>query len=57
MITYWQQEDGKLVKKNQNELNSNKNTWVDARCVTRDDIQELISSIVSGSILYVSSNS
>lgn len=41
MITYWQQEDGKLVKKNQNELNSNKNTWVDARCVTRDDIQEL----------------
>ena len=41
MISYWQQEDGKLTKVNQNTLNPNKNTWVDARCVTRDDIVEL----------------
>ena len=41
MITYWQQEDGKLVKKSIDDINPNKNTWVDARNVTRDDIQNL----------------
>lgn len=41
MITYWQQENGKLVKRDEEELNRDRNTWVDARCVTRDDILEL----------------
>lgn len=41
MITYWQQENGKLIKKNEEELDESKNTWVDARCVTRDDIKNL----------------
>lgn len=41
MITYWQQENGKFVKKDENELDGTKKTWVDARSVTRDDIQEL----------------
>ncbi|WP_407400579.1 magnesium transporter CorA family protein [Treponema sp.] len=41
MITYWQQENGRLVKKDENELERTQNTWVDARCVTRDDIKEL----------------
>ncbi len=41
MITYWQQEDGKLVKKDEEELNRRMKTWVDARMVTRDDIVEL----------------
>lgn len=38
MITYWQQEDGKLVELAPEELNVNKKIWVDARSVTRDDI-------------------
>ena len=41
MISYWQQENGKLVKKEQDELDTTQNTWVDARSVTRDDIHEL----------------
>ncbi len=41
MITYWQQVNGKLVDMSREELDSEKNTWVDARCVTRDDIKEL----------------
>ena len=41
MITYWQQENGRLVTKEYEELDSEKNTWVDARSVTRDDIHEL----------------
>ncbi|MBP5251292.1 MAG: magnesium transporter CorA family protein [Treponema sp.] len=41
MISYWQQENGKLIKKEQDELDPAKNTWVDARSVTRDDINEL----------------
>lgn len=41
MITYWQQENGKLVKRDEEELDRDRNTWVDARCVTRDDILEL----------------
>jgi magnesium transporter len=41
MITYWQQENSKFVKKDEDELNSKQNTWVDARSVTRDDIQTL----------------
>ena len=38
MITFWQQENGKLTKKNEDELDGKKKTWVDARSVTRDDI-------------------
>lgn len=41
MITYWQQEKEKFIRKDENELDLEKNTWVDARCVTRDDIKEL----------------
>lgn len=41
MITYWQQEDGKLIQKEEEELNTKMVTWVDARVVTRDDIVEL----------------
>lgn len=41
MITYWQQEKGRLVSKEKEELDPNRNTWVDARCVTRDDIRQL----------------
>ncbi len=41
MITYWQQENGRFVKKDEEEIDSGRNTWVDARCVTRDDIKEL----------------
>lgn len=41
MITYWQQENGRLVKKDEEEIDGGRNTWVDARCVTRDDIKEL----------------
>lgn len=41
MITFWQQEEGKLVRKDDNELDTSKNTWVDARSVTRDDIRTL----------------
>ena len=41
MITYWQQENGKLIEKEESELDISVNTWVDARSVTRDDIVEL----------------
>ena len=41
MITYWQQENGRLQKKEQNELNPDLHTWVDARSVTREDIRIL----------------
>lgn len=41
MITYWQQEDGRLVEKEYEELNKEQNTWVDARSVTRDDIRDI----------------
>ncbi|MCR5319519.1 MAG: magnesium transporter CorA family protein [Treponema sp.] len=41
MIKYWQQEDGKLVEKEEEELNRHSKIWVDARSVTRDDIAEL----------------
>ena len=41
MIKYWQQEDGKLVEKEEDELNRHSKIWVDARSVTRDDIAEL----------------
>lgn len=41
MIKYWQQEDGKLVQKEEDELVAEKNVWVDARGVSRDEIQEL----------------
>lgn len=41
MITYWQQENGKLVKKEEENLDKAQKTWVDARDVTREDIRVL----------------
>lgn len=41
MITYWQQNQNKLEKIKQEELNSSQRTWVDARIVTRDDVELL----------------
>ena len=41
MITLWQQENGRLVQKDEEELDLSRHTWVDARSVTRDDIVEL----------------
>jgi magnesium transporter len=45
MITFWQQENGKLVRRESEELNSPQykklNTWIDARSVTREDIRIL----------------
>ncbi len=41
MITFWQQERGRLIEKYEDELNPALNTWVDARCVTSDDVDEL----------------
>lgn len=41
MITFWQQEKNRLVKKDEKDLNPSLNTWVDARCVTSDDVDEL----------------
>ena len=41
MITFWQQENGKLVQKDEEELNKEEKTWVDARSVTRDEIKLL----------------
>ena len=41
MITLWQQENGRLVQKDEEEVDLSKHTWVDARIVTRDDIVEL----------------
>ncbi len=38
MITYWQQENNKLVKTDKDELDMRRSIWVDARNVTRDDI-------------------
>ncbi|MBP5359348.1 MAG: magnesium transporter CorA family protein [Treponema sp.] len=38
MITFWQQENGKLIEKKEEDLDGRKSTWVDARSVTRDDI-------------------
>lgn len=41
MITFWQQENGKLISLKKEELDSSKKTWIDARCVTREDISVL----------------
>ena len=41
MITYWQQNDGKLLKIKKEELDETQRTWVDARVVTRDDVELL----------------
>lgn len=41
MITYWQQNDGRLLKIKKEELDSTKRTWIDARVVTRDDVELL----------------
>lgn len=44
MISFWQQEEGKLVQLEEEELDGRKVTWVDARSVTRDDISWLEST-------------
>lgn len=41
MITYWQQIHGKLVRVKKDELDPKLNTWVDARSVTREDVEFL----------------
>ena len=41
MITFWQQEKGKLVQRSEDELTPGLNKWVDARSVTREDIRIL----------------
>ena len=41
MIRFWQQENARLIEKDENELDKKQNIWVDARAVTRDDIVEL----------------
>lgn len=41
MITFWQQEDSKLVKKEPHELSKDQNTWIDVRSITREDIRIL----------------
>ena len=41
MITYWQQENGRLLKREPEELDPKLNTWIDARSVTREDIRIL----------------
>ncbi|HOE08545.1 MAG TPA: magnesium transporter CorA family protein [Treponemataceae bacterium] len=41
MITFWQQESGKIVRCEKEEIDTSSNVWVDARSVTREDIREL----------------
>ncbi len=41
MITLWQQQDGRLVSCEHDALQAGISTWVDARCVTREDIRIL----------------
>lgn len=41
MITFWQQEEGKLVHRSEETLNLTQNKWIDARDVTREDIRIL----------------
>ena len=42
MITYWQQQTGgKLVKVKEDDIDAQARTWVDARIVTRDDVEQL----------------
>ena len=42
MINYWQQnEENKIEKVKLNEMDATKRTWVDARVVTREDVELL----------------
>ena len=41
MITFWQQENGKFIHKEQEELDKNSSLWVDARNVNREDMRIL----------------
>ena len=41
MITFWQQENNKLIHLEQDQLDLGKKTWIDARSVTREDIKVL----------------
>ncbi|MGL4982346.1 MAG: magnesium transporter CorA family protein [Treponemataceae bacterium] len=41
MITFWQQENGKLIKQDEANINKKERLWVDAREVTREDIRIL----------------
>ncbi len=41
MITYWQQTGQKLVRTKKDDLDAERRTWVDARVVTREDVETL----------------
>ena len=41
MVYLWQQDDGMFVRKEQEEIDSKKRVWVDARNVTPDEMHEL----------------
>ena len=41
MITFWQQENGKFIHKEQEELDTKSSIWVDARNVNREDMRIL----------------
>lgn len=41
MITFWQQENGKIIRCEKEEINETTKVWVDARSVTREDIRVL----------------
>lgn len=41
MITYWQQNENKISKVKEDEIDKTQKTWIDARIVTRDDVELL----------------
>jgi magnesium transporter len=41
VISFWQQHEKKLVKLEKNELDTTRNTWVDARSVNKEDMRML----------------
>lgn len=41
MVTYWQQIDGQFTKVKKDKLDSEKEVWIDARSITRDETTEL----------------
>ena len=41
MVYLWQQDDGVFVRKEEEEIDSTKRVWVDARNVTSDEMREL----------------
>ncbi len=41
MITYWEEQNGKLIQFDEAESSKKKNQWIDARAITREDIRIL----------------